>query len=275
MIKIHPCTPVGAVLLPQISQFRRRALTPNKLAALSINLPPGQPYYGWYPLDINEFLVLLIALTGGDYSGIRVYYACYPKESDPDTPTGKEGQLMILFVPTRLNNQQNVDDIENIWIMDDSRIAHINDVDVAEKWIRTYRNTVLIALESDGRLHTGQGNYRDTHSHWYSRKTIAGDSPTDKGLIGFIKCMKGVNQQDNPVVAVDIVFAAFSGLDTPDLPIHQLTTIFKLRQLHDGVPIDGNIDFKNTVSFGSVNEIGTDTGVPCPPAGNCDGSFFP
>jgi hypothetical protein len=240
-----------------------------------------------YQLDLDLFLGLLKKFKAADYNGIRVYFACYP--DDPNeverdiVPTDKEGQLTLIFVPTRKHNNliTGTDDPTEFWHLgSDGQLTHLPipgtvpvEQDIVTSWVRHYRKNRMNVLEQDGKASTNNPNFQETRSHWYNLDNIAGNGATDIGLISYVTCAR--QQAVNPITELYIQWAAFLATEKePDkFPKYQLSIIFYLRQQLDPPPNKDNMfPIANPIVFGSIMSEAADTGLPCPPLTYCPGS---
>lgn len=240
-----------------------------------------------YELDLDLFQGLLRKFEKKGYNGIRAYFASYPDFPNAEerryVPTGMEGQLTLILVPTTAETglETGVDDRRQFWHLgSDGQLIHLlepktvpEEKDIVTRWIRLYRQNRMHHLEQDGKSATGNPDFKETRSHWYDIRTIEGGA-TEEGLISFINCARQPTL-DNPVIGLYYQFAAF--LDTEEepakFPKFQLSIIFYLRQKHDPAPNKDNMfPVANPIVFGSIQSAAADTGLPCPPVTYCPGS---
>jgi len=293
-IVLDDCGPIQAILRDGVAHGRLNAFrNSNKFPRLEqVMQAIGKKAVPLYELNLAAFIELMNIFKDGGYNGFRVYFACYPDEPTAAerslVPPGLEGQLALIFVPTRQHDGYNagIDDPNKFFVLG----AGASDVhphplpapgsvppadDIVINWISHYRNNRMDAFEVEGGEHTGNTNYKETRSHWYDMKTIAGNPAIgDKGLLAYIECTK-TPPATNPIIELYIQFAAFVGTDGPKCPAHRLTLIFFLRRKNDPKPTkDLFLPIAGAVVLGSKTLLdeSADTGVPCPPATYCPGS---
>jgi hypothetical protein len=296
-VTLQNCPPVRAVIPGSLGNARVSAFeNSSKFTTLDIitTYAVGKNANLFYKLDLDIFLALLGRFNLAKYNGIRVYFACYsdkPLGSERRiVPTDMEGQLTLLFVPTKKGAglSTGIDDPNEFWHFgSDNQLTHlpapgsvIPEEDFVNNWIANYREKRMVYLEQDGVRVTKNDHFQETRSHWYDMKTIAGDNTTnDIGLLSFIRCAR-IPSATNPITELYIRFAAFVNSEGKNFPEYQLTLIFHLRQATDPPPTKGDVGLtENAIIIGSIplfiGVIPADTGIPCPPATNCPGSSIP
>jgi hypothetical protein len=291
------CPPGKAILPEDLGSKRIKAFRdPNKFKVLDqITLKAvGKNARKFYQLNLDKFQELLSKFRDPDYNGIRAYFACYPDKPNNRergiVPIGEEGQLTLIFVPTRKFDDLDTgtDDPAEFWHLGtDGELTPLPipgtvppEQDTVTRWIRHYRENRMKALEQDG-IETKNPEFKETRSHWYDLKIIAGDVPSnDIGLIAFVECARRETENNpNPVVGLYIQWAAFltDEKEPQKYPPYQLTVIFQLRQKNDPLPSEDVLPLVGGLSFGSISIsmnqiIPADTGLPCPPLNYCPGS---
>ena len=290
------CGNTGAVLPGSLGPERVRYFTTDTYKFSLLNQVTfnavGNFAESVYQLNLTKFLELLDKFNPTVYNGIRAYFACYPDEPNaeerPYVPAGMEGQLTLLFVPTFDDPnaiQSGKDDDHQFWHLGSGSIGKLTPLprpgtvsqqeDIVTRWISHYQQNRMYHLEQDGKTATGSQDFRETRSHWYSMKTIAGDGAKDKGLLFYINCAR--QPGDNPVIELYIQWAAFLATEqAPDkYPKYQLSIIFYLRQQKDPPPNKHNMfPVVNPIVFGSLISASADTGLPCPPLNYCPPGGF-
>ena len=228
------------------------------------------------------------------YDGVRVYFATYcwdPNDcdgnacipEDPASPTGDcRDNLTLIFVPTSNGGQ---DDISNCMIIKTHKsqeeiyvlpnpASSPKGKDVVSRWINNYQYGKRISLATEARFRTGNLGFEETKSLWYSLYVI-------QDLITYINCLLG----DTPVLtSIELKPSAYispeTGLDSSKYQPYQLTLIFAFilgNPLVEGGPTKilyfGSKSKKEGLESGGGGS--SDTGIPCPPATQCNGSNLP
>lgn len=223
------------------------------------------------------------------YNGVRVYFVCYPDDPNPVEKTyvtdEMKGQMGLIFVPTfeRTGAPTGEDDRQQYWHIGlDGQISRLpipvpapSENDMVTNWINRYRQQRMNVLEADGKTVVGP-DFHETRSLWFDMRWVAGDQASaDIGLINFIDCNRTPLDQ-NPIVALYVQWAAFLPEEGSLYPEYQLTLIFTLLRKNDPKPLYKNLPVISGLNFGSIKSDPADTGIPCPPAGNCvPGASFP
>jgi hypothetical protein len=236
----------------------------NKKTVLDGCMPSGKAITS-IPLCVNKFLHLLTYFSAipGMYNGVRVHFGCYPNPQGPaPAPQGQDGQIALLFVPTTgpgndpANSQ---DDNTKLYYFYDTTLMLL-DAATVKAWKFNYKNLVAKTLTADG-INVADKGFYETCSLWYEMDSII-SRPGATGLIELIQ--DGLSYTANPIIGLNAQLCCFikDELSTK-FPFYQLTLTFNFPQLHDAAGF----------AVGSVisltNLIPTDTGIPCPPAGNC------
>jgi hypothetical protein len=252
------------VVTPDLAGHRKTIFQP-KLTVLK-SLTPSKDCHDIFPLDLGDFVAMLNDLIAEpDYNGLRIHFACYLDSGSP-TVKGKEGFLTICFVPTiGVKDQKGGDDDEDnfSYVDGDGHIVPDPDRITVGAWVQNYRKNRVGPLEKEGGGKVSK--FEEALTLWYPRDSIrAPADKKDKGLLDFIECLAPTT---NPVVKMQIEFAAFLlGTDEPNADFqkyqYKLTLFFDLIQRDDKI-----------VSFGSTGNLDefaqADTGIPCPPNGGC------
>jgi hypothetical protein len=249
------------------------------------NYPQTENAFITYPFEVFIRMLEMFAYRRDIYSGVRAYlasYICTP--GDPcngHVPSGAEGKLTLVFVPTTSpDGHYHKDDTSNCYTICDGRLIRLPDpkmvpskADTASNWIRNYQQNRIPQLEADGRRVANNTNYQETRSLWYSMDSIAGDGHEEVGLTSYARCMSITpDDPNNPVDGVILRFSCFVMDDdinsSGKYPYYRLTVIFDLHQKND--PPETGISFGSGQSTLSTT-VPTDTGLPCPPDVGCGG----
>ncbi len=298
------CTPpVSSSIEPALASARIKLYTDYKKPVLD-RIIGYKNEISVIQYDPNVFLQLLNKITEPTspvdpteklYDGMRVYFAnyCYhPNDCDGNTciPTDPSSatndcrdNLTLIFVPTSLNSGDHLDDISNCIIIKKSdqgdevfnlpnpATVGSKEKDTASRWIKNFQNGKGIALATDARFRTGNANFMETNSLWYSLEII-------QDLIDYLTCLLTDNP---PIKCVKIHIASFiTPEESPQkYPSFQLSLVFEFYQ--PGVDKEkGQSIYFGSKSFAKMkgNNLGggdSDTGLPCPPSTACQGSGLP
>ncbi len=227
--------------------------------------------------EYTAFKALLDAiLNTKDVTGMRVYFACYPKNGDPDydgthVPNGHAGHITLLYVPTTHKGSNDLTDIETYYTFNGSgnKMITLTDKTQALRWARAYRNGIRTQLDPDT---AGE----DTNSIWYSKASVEymnTDIPNHVLYQNSITVFFGAYDKNESTPADTEIGSG----QTKSLPVsNQLAIIFGTGQ----DPLTAFAAKKKPSFWQLLKKLFAqttdpedyDTGAPCPPAEGCSGS---
>lgn len=262
----------SVILDPTSSKGRRDYFMGPKIKAFRKASGSDQCYDGIKNVSLPDFVAMLEVFCETDatdqplYNAVRIYFGAFPTATgSPNVPPGKLGFPTLLFVPTTGNvaTPGLGQVVTNLYYYIDANGHVVQDTaGVAGGWIKNFKDIWVPALNKDGKDVT-KGNFNETLTLIYPIDSIAGDGDDEIGLLGVIQC--GLDDTENPITGLDILFSCFTTKETVNAfkyP-YQLSLIFHMPQKRD----------RAGVSFGSAKYrtglVDADTGMPCPPNGNC------
>lgn len=278
-----PCPRSNMQIGDPIYQVRKDAFKKNKLSALDKHLPTGMHHpLGLTNFSLVSFLSMLETIMKQG-TGMRVYFGAFCKTDDPDDnacASGKENQLIPIFVPTVESNLSTVDGsyyhqdiIPSYYIIDDKTQTYKSiKASSAHAWVNNYKGIILTDLN----LTLLQGHADgDTKSLWYDNIFL-------KEWKDDIVCQRCTNPGINQI---SVWWAAFekdqnkkhaflnSNPSLTTLPVNgQMTLLFEVPGA-TVLTLDARMAYiekfllKGKVKYNLFASY--DTGVPCPPATNC------
>lgn len=251
--------------------FREGLFEAFKLPILNKHLSSGNTHpLGIDNIEVGTFFDMLNEIfTKG--SGVRIYFGAYSPVTDVTDNAyvlGNENILVPIFVPTveeKVGTREYHDDVIPYYYIIDpigNKFKKISD-QTAHTWVNNYTNNILSELSNTlPRSHFES----DTKRIWYSAATL-------KIWIDEIKC-QFPNLQNKKMSIKWNVFdkdMILVGASNPLAILGQLTILFDIPDanlLFSGKNYSNNDKRKNNASGKLLATY--DTGVPCPPAENCD-----
>jgi len=218
-------------------------------------------------LSIDSFKQLVTMVNDvPDSTGMQVYFACYTithDTSDAYIPRGKQGDLILVFVPSKDENGNDRAAIANkfytINVRNNNSIVQISDQS-ATKWINHYLHSIYYDLLSDPDM---LGNM-ETKAIWFNKG----------GLIELDGILN--NTQFSKVT---IHFAAYTDGESVNFGTkvmtryervdNQLTIIFTVIEAKTNLPFAFTDEETANMEFKKFDDDDYDTGLPCPPAQGC------
>lgn len=277
-MKLKPftdCPGSNVILPPDLSKKRRDYFMQKKLLAFKRATGVNNCYDG-FKASLPDFLAMLKAFAVTDssdnyvYNAMRVYFGAYPKPGGSPTghiPPGKDGYPTVVFVPTTGDDNNSPvdgeDDWSNFYFVDENgNIKPGNKGTFGKIWKANFQRDWSKILNDDGNAELGGKGFKETFALLYAMNSIGG-TDNEQGMIEVIEC--GLNDSNNPITGLNIQFSCFIKTE-PDKRFnypYKLSLIFNLPQAKDKAGVSlGSLSYKNGV-------IDTDTGIPCPPNGNC------
>src|SRR5258708_14956625 len=97
--------PIPKMWVPKFFSKRRKEwYLINKYPALCDYL--SRPETIWLLYKQNRFITLLSNILTNETNGLRIYFASYPDENQPNVPTGFGNLITLIFSPTIQNGSK-------------------------------------------------------------------------------------------------------------------------------------------------------------------------